>query len=406
MHFALIADAYPPMKTSGAVQIRDLVAEFLSQGHQVTVMLPDSSLPSAWSLHQEDNLEILRLRAMKTKDVSYSRRALAEHLLSSSMYRNLCKSPLKDRKWGGIIWYSPSIFFGGLVAKLKRASECPSYLILRDIFPEWAVDMGLLKKGAIYRYFKGAERRQYAQADVIGVQTPSNLAYFEEYHSSVGGRVEVLNNWLSEPNPEPCSINIADSPLAGRKIFVYTGNIGIAQGMDILLDLAAVLKNDESIGFMFVGRGSAVAKMKEKSVRLGLGNILFYDEIRSNEIPSLLKECHVGLIALDPRHRYDNIPGKFLAYMQSGLPILGNINPGNDFQTLVEHSRVGQVVSSNSLQDLQQAVKVLLEEIENDPDIKTRCRELARSKFSAASAATQVADALSNESKRKLFTER
>jgi glycosyltransferase involved in cell wall biosynthesis len=232
------------------------------------------------------------------------------------------------------------------------------------------------------------------------VQTPSNLVYFEEHQAAQKGRLEVLNNWLSEPNPEPCSINIDDSPLAGRKIFVYTGNIGLAQGMDILLDLVDVLQEDESIGFMFVGRGSAVAKMKEKSARLGLSNILFYDEIRPNEIPSLLEACHAGLIALDPRHRNDNIPGKFLAYMQSGLPVLGNINPGNDLLTLVERSRVGQVVSSNSLQDLQQAAEVLLEEIENDPDIKSRCRELAKSQFSATRAAEQIVGALSNESKR------
>jgi len=401
MNLMLIADAFPPMKTSGAVQIRDLVTELGEQGHEVTVLLPDATLKKSWNTETfSSNVTVLRLRAMPTKNISYFKRTIGEHMLSFFMYRHLKKSPFKDMAWDGLIWYSPTIFFGDLVEKLRKESGCRTYLILRDIFPEWAVDMGLLKKGAIYRYFKVFERRQYDQADVIGVQTPSNLVYFEEHHASIGLRVEVLNNWLSEPNPEPCSINIADSPLAGRKIFVYTGNIGIAQGMDILLDLAAVLQNDESIGFMFVGRGSAVAEMKEKSARLGLSNILFYDEIRPNEIPSLLEECHAGLIALDPRHRNDNIPGKFLAYMQSGLPVIGNINPGNDFQTLVERFRVGKVVSSNSIQDLQQAAEVLLEEIENDPDIKTRCRELAKSQFSATSAATQVADALFNESIR------
>jgi len=397
----LIADAFPPMKTSGAVQIKDLVTELGEQGHEVTVLLPDATLKKSWNIETfASNVTVLRLKAMPTKDISYFKRAIGEHMLSFFMYRHLKKSSLKDMIWEGLIWYSPTIFLGALVEKLRKESGCRTYLILRDIFPEWAVDMGLLKKGAIYRYFKGVERRQYAQANVIGVQTPSNLAYFEEHHSSIGGRVEVLNNWLSDPNPEPCSINIPESPLSGRKIFVYTGNIGIAQGMDILLDLASVLQNDESIGFMFVGRGSAVVEMKEKSARLSLSNILFYDEIRPNEIPSLLEECYAGLIALDPRHRNDNIPGKFLAYMQSGLPVLGNINPGNDLQTLVERFRVGQVVSSNSLQDLRQAAEVLLKEIENDPDIKTRCRDLAKSQFSASSAAAQIADALSNESKR------
>ena len=401
MNLVLIADAFPPMKTSGAVQIRDLVTELGEQGHKITVLLPDASLKKIWNTETfSTNVTVLRLKAMPTKDISYFRRFIGEQMLSFFMYRHLKKSPLKDMTWDGLIWYSPTIFFGALVEKLRKDSGSRTYLILRDIFPEWAADMGLIKKGAIFRYFKAIERHQYEQADVIGVQTPSNLVYFEEHHAAQKARVEVLNNWLSEPNPEPCSISIADSLLAGRKIFVYTGNIGVAQGIDILLDLATVLQEDKSIGFMFVGRGSAVAEMKEKSVRLGLSNILFYDEIRPNEIPSLLKECHAGLIALDPRHRNDNIPGKFLAYMQSGLPVIGNINPGNDFQTLVERFRVGKVVSSNSIQDLQQAAEVLLEEIENDPDIKTRCRELAKSQFSASSAATQVADALFNESKR------
>jgi len=401
MNLVLIADAFPPMKTSGAVQIRDLVTELGEQGHKITVLLPDASLKKIWNTETfSTNVTVLRLKAMPTKDISYFRRFIGEQMLSYFMYRHLKKSPLKDMTWDGLIWYSPTIFFGALVEKLRKDSGSRTYLILRDIFPEWAADMGLIKKGAIFRYFKAIERHQYEQADVIGVQTPSNLVYFEEHHAAQKARVEVLNNWLSEPNPEPCSISIADSLLAGRKIFVYTGNIGVAQGIDILIDLATVLQKDKSIGFMFVGRGSAVAEMKEKSVRLGLSNILFYDEIRPNEIPSLLKECHAGLIALDPRHGNDNIPGKFLAYMQSGLPVLGNVNPGNDLLRLVECFRVGQLVSSNSLQALQQATEVLLKEIENDPEIKTRCKELSKTKFSAFSAAEQVAEALSNESKR------
>ncbi len=186
MNLLLIADAFPPMKTSGAVQIRDLVTELGQQGHEVTVLLPDASLKKNWNTETfSPNATVLRLKAMPTKDISYYRRAIGEHMLSFFMYRHLKKSPLKDMTWDGLIWYSPTIFFGALVERLRKESGCKTYLILRDIFPEWAVDMGLLKKGAIYRYFKGVERRQYAQADVIGVQTPSNLAYFEEHHASI-----------------------------------------------------------------------------------------------------------------------------------------------------------------------------------------------------------------------------
>jgi glycosyltransferase involved in cell wall biosynthesis len=394
MKIVVIADAFPPMKTSGAVQIRDLVAEFLTQGHQVTVMLPDASLASAWSLHQEGNFEILRLRAMETKDVSYSRRALAEHLLSSFMVRNLRKSPLNDQKYDGIVWYSPSIFLGGLVAKLKQASNCRSYLILRDIFPEWAVDMGLIGRGMIYRYFKGKEKFQYRQADVIGVQTPSNLGYFQKEHADLSGRAEVLNNWLAPQAGEACSIDIARTPLAGRRIFVYTGNIGIAQGMDILVRLAESYKSDASVGFLFVGRGTAVARLRKEVADLKFGNVLFHDEIPPEEISTLLHQCHVGLIALDPRHRNDNIPGKFLAYMQAGLPVLATINPGNDLEKMIVERLVGEVISDNSLESLRKKSEKLLGMSLPDSGLSQRCRDLALKTFSPSTAVSQITEAL------------
>jgi hypothetical protein len=394
MNLVLIADAYPPMKTSGAVQIRDLVAELVSQGHAITVFLPDSSLKSPWELQEQNEVKILRIKAPKTKDVNYFRRFIGEYLLSFFMFKNLQKTPFKDKKWDGIIWYSPSIFFGRLVKKLKTESGCPAYLILRDIFPEWAVDMGLLRKGFVYSYFKKVEKMQYQQADVIGVQTASNIQYFSETQRELDAEVKVLNNWLADAMPGNCSINLADTLLAGRRIFAYTGNIGIAQGMEILIDLANEFKEDGTVGFVFVGRGSAVEQMKKRAKEGKLNNILFFDEINPNEIPGLLAQCHIGLIALDPRHRNDNIPGKFLAYMQSGLPVLANINAGNDLKALVDEYQVGKVEENNSLSNLTVLAKELLASLEKDNALHQRCRELSNEEFSPTSAVNQVISSL------------
>jgi glycosyltransferase involved in cell wall biosynthesis len=398
MQLALIADAYPPMKTSGAVQIRDLVAELEKQGHLITVLLPDSSLKSHWELNEEGGVKVLRLKASETKDVNYFRRGLGEYLLSFFMCRNLQKSPLKNKKWDGIIWYSPSIFFGRMVKKLKVESQCPAYLILRDIFPEWAVDMGLLGNGLVYHYFKKMEKFQYQQADVIGVQTPSNLQYFSQHQPGLGAEVEVLNNWLADSKPGECSINLKDTALAGRKIFAYTGNIGIAQAMDILIDLANELKEDSSVGFVFVGRGTAVEQIKKRAVEYNLNNILFYDEISPEEIPGLLSQCHIGLIVLDPRHRNDNIPGKFLAYMQAGLPVLANINAGNDLKAIVDEYQVGKVEENNSLSNLTEMARDLLTNLESDKAIQQRCQDLSRERYSPASAVSQIISSIESAS--------
>ena len=224
MRIALVADAYPPLRSSGAVQLRDLSQEFVRQGHEVTVMVPSQDIDSPFAIEMLAGVQVLRLAALRTKDTGHVRRTLGEMLLSFLMLRGYRKSPLRQVKWDAVIWYSPTIFLGPLAAALKRASACPGYLILRDIFPEWAVDMGLLRKGLVYRFFKLVERYQYSVANVIGVQSPSGLPYMQAWSQQPGRRLEVLQNWLAPAANVGCSVSIAESSLAGRKIFVYAGN--------------------------------------------------------------------------------------------------------------------------------------------------------------------------------------
>jgi len=145
--------------------------------------------------------------------------------------------------WDGVVWYSPTIFLGPLANALKKSSACRSYLIVRDIFPEWAVDMGLMERGLPYRFFKAIERYQYSVANVIGVQTQGNSPYFDAWAKQDGRRVEVLQNWLADAPDVGSSVSVADGPLAGRTVFVYAGNMGVAQGMDVLIDLAESLQH-------------------------------------------------------------------------------------------------------------------------------------------------------------------
>lgn len=391
MRIALIADTFPPFRTSGAVQLRDLSYQLAQNGHTLTVMLPCAELDKPWSLEELNGVQVLRLKAPRIKDVSYFRRTLGEFLMPFVMRANLRKSPLAKTVWDGVVWYAPSIFHGPLANTLKRSSGCKGYLIIRDIFPEWAADMGLMSRyGLPYRMLDAVARYQYSVADVIGVQTPGNLAYFHEWEQKPGRRLEVLPNWLGKPAKTPCSIRIAETSLRGRKIFVYAGNMGVAQGMDILLELAEVMKARNDVGFLFVGRGSDAKRLAETAHQRKLDNVLFRDEIHPDEIPDLYSQCHVGLIALDPRHKSHNIPGKFLTYMQSGLPTLANINAGNDLARIIREERVGAVSEDNQVESLRMLGEELLERIDSDPGIRARCLHLFETMFSVDMAARQV----------------
>lgn len=390
MQLALIADTFPPLRTSGAVQLRDLSREFVRQGHRLTVMLPAPQLDGPWTLEHSDGVEVLRLKAPRTKDIGYLRRTLGELAMPYAMARQLRRSPLAARRWDGVVWYSPSIFHGPLVATLKRQSECKGYLILRDMFPEWAVDMGLMGRGMPYRFFRAIAKRQYDIADVIGVQSQASLLHFNEHYPNHGGKAEQLSNWLGPVAERPCSIRIEQTPLAGRKLFVYAGNMGVAQGMDTIIDLAERLCHRTDVGFVLVGRGSAARQLAEDARSRRLDNIMFFDEIDPDEIPGLYAQCEVGLILLDPRHTTHNLPGKFLTYLQNGLPILAGVNPGNDIISMVERERVGRACGSHSAELLTRLALELLAERERDPALPQRCRALFSRCFGVESTVQQI----------------
>ena len=396
LHLVLIADTFPPFRTSAAVQLRDLAREFVHQGHDLTVILPAPDLDAGWAVGEMDGFRVLRLKAPRTKDVGYIRRTIGEFLMPFSMIFHLQRSPMAQSKWDGVVWYSPSIFHGLLANSLKKRSSCKGYLIIRDIFPQWALDMGLMRRSLLYLFFDKVAQYQYSVADIIGVQTPGNLRYFDQARRKMNNKIEVLNNWLAKSAANRCSIRVDQTCLAGRKIFVYAGNMGVAQGMDILLDLAGMVQESSEIGFLFVGRGSEASRLRELTKNYNFNNVLFFDEIHPDEIPDLYAQCHVGIVTLSSLHNTHNIPGKFLTYMQSGLPVLANINDGNDLAQVIRDGQVGQVCESNMSDDLMTSALKVLEQVNMDKGLPDRCRKLFEKKFASKSAAQQIVNAFLN----------
>lgn len=391
MNYLLIADAYEPATISAAQQLHDLVTYLAkADAATVTVLIPDASGGRLPPVEVQGNITLIRARCPETKNIHHLRRVVAEFLLPLFLHRALKKSPDKSRTWHGIIWYSPTIFLGPLVAKLKRLHGCRSYLILRDLFPDWAVDAGVMRKGLAYRVLKWVESYQYRQADVIGVQTPANLPHLTPWNDGTR-RIEVLPNWLAPAVSAPCSLDVSQTALAGRRIFVYAGNMGVAQDMGPIIDLAASMRGRRDWGFLFVGRGSETETIRQRIVQDGLDNVVLCDEIQPQEIPGLFAQCHVGIVALDPRHTTHNIPGKFIAYMRSGLPVLARVNRGNDLTALINQGRVGVAVDDPGLDALIAAASTLTAMTADElASASARAKALWEAEYSAESCAAQI----------------
>lgn len=395
MRILLVADAFPPTRTSAAVHMFDLAWELSNCGHEVVVITPKPNLNQKCIESVEIFGTLLTVRAPNTKDIGYFRRTVGEFLQPFIMFSAFKSSSESLLPLDGIVWYSPSIFFGPLIKRLKAHYRCRSYLVLRDLFPDWALDLGVLKKGLVYRLLKLIEHNQYDVADKIGVQCPANLDLITG-GPQIRAKCEVLWTWLGGPpqSAKKCSIQVAETHLHGRTIFVYAGNMGVAQGMDMFIELAACLLARQDVGFMFVGRGSDAQHLRAVASEKGLNNVMFFDEIAPSEIPDLYSQCHIGLVALDPRHTTHNIPGKFLSYMKAGLPVLASVNPGNDLIGLIEDYQVGYVCTESSIELMLERALLLLDGLAQKESYTVRCGTMTDRLFSPDVAVNQIITAL------------
>jgi glycosyltransferase involved in cell wall biosynthesis len=397
VNLLIITDAYAPSRTSAAVLLKDLAQACIQEGHQVSVVVPSAKQEKSVHIYEEGGVQIIVVKAFRTKDIAYMQRVLAEWINPYLMgYRLFRSQQFKDLKIDGIVWYSPSIFWAPLVKRCRNFFACPSYLVLRDLFPDWALDLGLLKKGPIFSFFKYIEQKQYAQASSIGVQSENNLSYFQEHFPQFAHKAQVLWNWIAPSSNTRCSIQIHNTALRDRKVAVYAGNVGVAQGKDALLAMTQAL-HEAGIGIVFVGRGSEMRAMQEEVKNQGLVNVLFFDEIASDEIEALYRQCSLGLLALDPRHTTHNIPGKFLSYMQSGIPVLALVNPGNDLEKLIPQYQVGAVCTTISPTVFNECVGQLLAQQERNPlgHMHEQCHRFVRDYFLPQRASIQIISQLS-----------
>jgi glycosyltransferase involved in cell wall biosynthesis len=267
-----------------------------------------------------------------------------------------------------------------------------TYLILRDIFPDWAFEAGILRKGPAYFGFKAFEWLQYKAADIIGVQSKSNKRYFDDW--SLRAHIEVLNNWRDLEAPAVLSPEaLGEYGLAGKRVLVFGGTLGVAQDLGNLLRLAKRVRVRSDIAIFIVGNGPEKQYLINEVAAQGLTNVKIGEGLSEAAFERLLTICHGGLISLDRKLTSHNVPGKLLSYLKSGLPVLASVNPGNDLIELVNHAEVGIAVVNGDDDGFAAAALRLCDELATRSTWSKNARALADREFSAKAAAAQVIEA-------------
>lgn len=405
MKILLLVDDYVPDSTKiAAKMMHELALQFIEEGNQVTVLTPGAPKKQYPKLDAIKNLTIHRFYTGKIKNTSKLKRALNESLLSFRMYLNFY-SKLKNNKHDLIVYYSPTIFFGPFVSKLKKKWGCPSYLILRDFFPQWAVDQNMLKEQSIItKYFRFFEHINYKSANYIAVQSPNNLKLLST-NIKVVKKLKVLYNWTNDFNEESFFTKVEPKykpllKIEDKVVFFYGGNIGKAQDMMNLVRLAKNMIPYENAHFVFVGLGDEVEMVKKAILDYNLTNVSYLGSVNQVEYNQMLSEFDIGLFSLHKLHSSHNFPGKLLGYMANNMPILGSVNPNNDLQTIVETGNAGLIAINGEDEILINYALKLLNNRSFRLKTGKNAYQLLKAKFSAENATQQIINHIKTQPKQ------
>ncbi|MEG0070126.1 MAG: glycosyltransferase family 4 protein, partial [Cetobacterium sp.] len=217
-----------------------------------------------------------------------------------------------------------------LINDLKEYFKCKSCLHLWDIFPQNAIDIGLLKENLLTKFFKVQEQKMYNAFDYIGCMSQGNLEYMKnrdvKYKDS---KYFILKNWAQIKQKLEFNKDEIRQKYGYEKddfICIFGGNMGKPQKLENILELAKKSLNNKNIKFLFVGKGTERNLLENRVENEKIINTKFLDYIPREDYELVTAACDVGLVSLDERFTVPNFPSKTTDYFKLELPILASLD--------------------------------------------------------------------------------
>lgn len=392
MKILILTDRYYPSPVSGAILMTDLALEMLEQGHEIIIACGDSTIDQEFLLQKEENYSILRVNTPDPRDLSLPMRLFHEARLQRKIW-SAFSEVLTNKDIEMVIIHSPTIFWSFILRRLKNRYNYKSYLILRDLFPQWILDTNLISIfNPAYWYMKLKEVQLYNLSNIIGVQSKSNLNYFKTKSYLNKNKIEILYNWKIVGEKSKLNSDIRKQLNLGNKVvFVFGGNLGFAQDIDNLLRLASSMKQYSNFHLLFIGEGTQFNKIKKWIDEYRMENsVSLLPAVSNIKYQSILKECDVGIISLRKDFKTDNFPNKLLNYMEYKLPILASINPNNELSEFINEKQIGFVSDNGDDNQLLKNVESLMRDRRQRERMGEQAFELLKERFDVKIAVKKI----------------
>lgn len=350
----------------------DLIRKFRDEGHRVyMVKALERRHQQETSLEVQDGVEFLRVKTLNIRSTNAIEKGLST-LTIELLFKRAIKKYFKDVKFDLILYSTPPITFVNLVRYLKRKNpQAVSYLILKDIFPQNAVDLGMFGEKSIFnRYFRKQEIALYKISDFIGCMSPANVDYILKHNDYIEkNRVEVAPNSIelkekqNEDGQEKAERYYIrkkyDLPI-DKPILIYGGNLGKPQGIDYLIMCLEANKKRIDSFFVIVGNGTEFNKLDNWYRANNCDNIKIMQRLPKEDYDMLVRYCDVGLIFLDHRFTIPNYPSRLLSYLEYKMPVLCATDLNTDIGRIAEENGYGYWCESVKPEDFTAIVDKML----------------------------------------------
>lgn len=336
----------------------DLMRKFRDEGHNVYIVTPcerQFALPT--SLSEVDGIHILGVRTLNIQKTNVVEKGIGTILLETQ-FANAIKKYLKGISFDLILYSTPPITLTNVVKSLKKRNpKAVSYLLLKDIFPQNAVDLGMFSKNSLlYRYFRNKEINLYKHSDYIGCMSPANVEFVLRHNNFIPDhRVEIAPNSIeivkNADNIDRKSICEKYNLPIAKPIFIYGGNLGKPQGLDFMIQCLDANCQRDDCHFLIVGNGTEYHKLENWLHIAKAGNVSLFSKLPKKDYDALVQSCDVGLIFLDHRFLIPNYPSRLLSYLEYKMPVIAATDLNTDIGTIAEKNGFGYWCESTRIED-------------------------------------------------------
>lgn len=351
--------------------------EFRNQDHEVFVVAPAVN-ENETGLIIEEGIHVIRVKTLPLLNVNPIQKGIA-NLLLPYQYKKAIKKHFKSETLDLIIMPTPPISLVDVASWLKKKYHSKLYLILRDIFPQNAVDLSMMKKGGLlYNFFRKKEHLLYQVADKIGCMSQGNIDYVMEHNSEVNSsKLHLLPNWQKEI-PQ-----FSDDKLVLRKkygfydkfVIIFGGNIGLPQKLENILAVAELYQPEDKVLFFIVGQGTEKSKIEKIIKDKNIQNVIIKNSLPREDYQNIISVANCGLISLHENFTIPNIPSKSLSYFNAKIPILAAIDTNTDYGTHIQDEiKAGVWAASNQPNQIKEKIDYL----KANPEV---CKEMGENGY-------------------------